>query len=488
MTLPTPASADAVPPPPAAGGLRMMSGLRRRLLVLIIAPLILLALVNAWIEYRSAESASGAQDQQLQALLPLLADSVVVDPDAATRPPALMLAPAIEQFLEGRRATTGYAIADAQGRLYHGEAWLLTPAPEGREPTLDTREMAGLVWRVARQRQQTVAGELILAVGDASTPRQHWVRAILLKVLLPHLVILAAAGFAVMWAVDRALKPLLDLTGAVERRSPQDLAPIDDRDTPREVRPLVAALNRLLALSHDQAEHQRRFIADAAHQLRTPLAGLQSQVEAWAQAARRIVPPGASGSMLVPVDQIDKLRSATRRTSQLAHQLLALSRAEARSMASQPMEPVDLRQLCESQLEAHLDLALGREIDLGLDVRPAVVPGHDWLLRELLANLVNNAVKYTPAGGTVTIRCGPTPVSGAFVEVEDDRPGVPTEHLPRLLDRFYRVPGTAGEGTGLGLAIADEIARVHRGVLDLAPGAGGRGLRVRLDLPGASQG
>jgi two-component system sensor histidine kinase TctE len=361
--------------PPGGHGLRLMSDLRWRLLVLIIVPLILLALVNAAIEYRSAETASVDQDQQLQAIA--------------------------------------------------------------------------------------------------------------LKVLLPHLVIVAAAGFAVRWAVDRALRPLLDLTGAVERRSPHDLAPIDDRDTPREVRPLVSALNRLLALAEDQAEHQRRFIADAAHQLRTPLAGLQSQVEAWAQAARRIVPPGASGSMLVPVDQIDKLRSATRRTSQLAHQLLALSRAEARGLASQPKELVDLRQLCESQLEAHLDLAVARSIDLGLDVAPAVVPGHEWLLRELLANLVNNAVKYSSPGGTVTIRCGVGGDGGGFLEVEDDGPGVPPEHLPRLLDRFYRVPGAAGEGTGLGLAIADEIARAHRGRLTLGPGAGGRGLRVHLDLPGA---
>jgi two-component system sensor histidine kinase TctE len=206
-------------------------------------------------------------------------------------------------------------------------------------------------------------------------------------------------------------------------------------------------------------------------------------VEAWAQAARRIVPPGSSGSLLVPVDQIDKLRSATRRTTQLANQLLALSRADERTMAGQPMERVALRPLCESLLEAHLDTATAKQIDLGLEAQPASVPGHAWLLRELLANLVDNAVKYTPPGGSVTIRCGPCD-SDAFLEVEDDGPGVPPGQLPRLLERFYRVPGTQGEGTGLGLAIADEIARAHRSQLQLGPGAGGRGLRIRLVLPG----
>ena len=154
-----------------------------------------------------------------------------------------------------------------------------------------------------------------------------------------------------------------------------------------------------------------------------------------------------------------KLRQAVRRTSQLANQLLALSRADARSMQPQPVHRVDLKDLCEDMLQTHLDAATARRIDLGLDAGPAQVMGHEWLLRELLSNLVDNAVKYTQVGGTVTIRCGQRE-GQVYLEVEDDGPGVPQDELPRILERFYRVQGTEGEGNGLGLAIAEEIARV----------------------------
>ena len=139
-------------------------------------------------------------------------------------------------------------------------------------------------------------------------------------------------------------------------------------------------------------------------------------------------------------------------------------------------------------LEQYLDRASARQIDLGLDMAPAgpggfTAQGHEWLLHELLANLVDNAIKYPPEGGTVTISGGLRPGGAAWLAVEDDGPGVPPEERPRLLDRFYRGPGATGEGTGLGLAIADEIARVHRGRLGLGPGADGRGLRVCLEWP-----
>src|SRR4030095_895729 len=182
-------------------------------------------------------------------------------------------------------AHAAFVIADADGKVLRGEPWLAGWVPTTPEPEFHSEENGGVTWRIVRQRQQTVLGEVVVALADGSDPRQQWARSILFKVLLPNLVLVTAAAFAVGWAVKRALKPLLDLREAVERRSPRDLSSIDETASPEEVRPLVNSLNRLFGLVNAQAESQRRFIADAAHQLRTPLAGLQAQVEAWGPAA-----------------------------------------------------------------------------------------------------------------------------------------------------------------------------------------------------------
>lgn len=183
-----------------------------------------------------------------------------------------------------------------------------------------------------------------------------------------------------------------------------------------------------------------------------------------------------------------KLRQATRRTSQLASQLLALSRVDARSADAAPMQRVDLKHLCEVVLEGQLNAAAAKDIDLGLDATTVHADGYEWLLRELLANLLDNALRYTPQGGSVTVRCGRDLQDQCpFLEVEDDGPGVPVAERARVLERFYRLPGAGGEGTGLGLAIADEIAHMHHSVLQLAAGSGGRGLRVTLRLAESPQ-
>ena len=456
--------------------LGVTSGLRRRLLIMLIAPLVVLAVANAWLEFRSADNVATQQDQRLLALVPLLADSVIGRSDER---PLLMMAPPVEEFLKERPGSAAFAILDVDGKVLLGESWLAGLVPPDNDPEVHSEEHEGATWRIVRQREPTVFGDLVVAVADGSDPRQQWVRSIVLRVLLPNLVLIAAAAFAVRWAVRQALRPLLALKEAVERRSPRDLSAIDEGASPEEVRPLVESLNRLFGLVNAQAESQRRFVADAAHQLRTPIAGLQAQVEAWAQAAS--VRP-VQGTLALPTDQVYRLRTATRRTSQLANQLLALSRADARAMHSQPQLRVDLKALAEDTLESHLDPATARRIDLGLDAEPVQVMGHEWLLRELLSNLVDNAVKYSHEGGCVTIRCGRRG-SEAFLEVEDDGPGVAAAERPRILERFYRVQGTLGEGNGLGLAIAEEIARVHHSHLQLQAGAAGRGLKVTLPFP-----
>jgi two-component system sensor histidine kinase TctE len=463
------------------------SGLQRRLLFMLLLPLCVLVLVSAWFDYQSADNAALQKDRQLLQLVPLLADSVLAPAMELGSPPLLLMAPPVEEFLKAHPGFVGYAITSPDGTLLYGDSWLAGANPATREPEFRSEENNGVTYRIVSQRVYTSGGEVVLVLADGSDPRQQWMYSVLYKVLLPNVVLIIAAAFAVNWAVRRALRPLLAIKDAVERRSPRDLSALDEESPPEEVRPLVQSLNRLFGMVNAQAESQRRFVADAAHQLRTPLAGLQAQVEAWAQAANAASAKSAKGTsgattITLRTDEVNRLRNATRRTSQLANQLLALSRADTQAMDAQPLSRVDLKDLCANMLEVHFDAAMARHIDLGLEAEPAQVMGHEWMLRELLSNLLDNAIKYTPEGGAVTIRCGQR--GGAnFMEVEDDGPGVVQGERHRVLERFYRLPGSPGEGNGLGLAIASEIAHMHHSQLELACGANARGLRVGLVFP-----
>ena len=486
----------------------MTANLRNRLLLLLVLPLCALALLGAWMDWRSAAEAATQHDQRLSRLLPVLADSVLPPPQEGEEP-LLLLAPLMSEFLRqkpGQATYTGYSVHDGDGQLLLGDAWVTGALPSTHAPEFFSKEFGGITYRIAVQRTPASPGmgELVVALADGSDPRQQWLQQLLWRVLLPNLILVAGAALAIHWAVRRAFKPLLALAEMVEHRSPRDLSAIDEAASPQEVRPLVHSLNRLFALVNAQAESQRRFVADAAHQLRTPLAGLQAQVEAWALMARAAAQPAPADPEYKPnqplaqqtrapvaitlgVGEIEKLRAATRRTSQLAHQLLALSRADARSLQAQSPERVDLQDLCEILLEQFLDAATAKSIDLGLEAAPAHATGHGWLLRELLSNLVDNAIQYTPPGGSVTIRCGRQGegTGPAFLQVEDNGPGVPVAEQLRVLQRFYRLPCSGGEGTGLGLAIADEIARAHGAVLALGSPDQGCGLRVTVVFVGA---
>ena len=571
--------------------------IQRRLLLMLIVPLALLALLNGYMDYRSADNSASEQDQQLLRLVPLLADSIIAVGAHSGDPPVLLLAPPVEEFLKEREGLVSYKVYTPKRKLLHGDDKLPSVVPLTQEPEFFNQEVKGVNYRMVVQRVPSVAGDVIVEVADASDPRKRWLQQVLVKVLLPNLFLIAVVGLGISWAVQRALRPLRDLILAVERRSPRDLNSIDERSSPEEIRPLVTSLNRLFGMVNAQAESQRRFVADAAHQLRTPLAGVQAQIEAWSESVKRqqqdvraaqrgsvaaghssgvagaaggvsgeegarqasalttsvgaadnvLVAAGAGtvamaqagegvraraahspdagpteGSAVgaatgndarlvwsevlqkevvqVPLEELNRLRAATRRTSQLVHQLLSLSRADADVLEVQHMQAVDLKDLCETLLEQHLDAAAIKNIDLGLDVTPVRVMAHALWLRELLSNLIVNALHYTPEGGVVTLRCGvqstaprqarwsmtpDKPQRRPFVEVEDNGPGIPREEREHVFERFYRMPGTKGEGTGLGLAIAREIAHRHQSDLVLSDGmpheqGGGHGLRVTL--------
>ena len=303
----------------------------------------------------------------------------------------------------------------------------------------------------------------------------------LLLAALPALGMLVVLALMVHIALRKTVLPWLSLAQSVQARAPKDLRPMHTAaNAPTEVRAMTEALNTLLARASAENDAQQRFIADAAHQLRTPLAAVQSQVEAWALMAQS----APDQRIVLLAAQVDHLRSATRRTTQLANQLLVLSRVDSGLAPSESMQRVDLQSLCETLLAFFLDSALAKNIDLGLEAMPAHVTGHEWSLRELISNVLDNAIKYTPAGGQITLRCGrctnAVHAGDVYVEVEDDGPGVSVGEYTRLTRRFYRAPGVQGPGTGLGLAIAQEIAQAHGAKLQFGAGIGEKGLRVQL--------
>ena len=487
----------------AASSPSMMAGLRSRLLVMLLVPLVILLCLSAWLDIRAAGTAAVQQDLGMQRLSALLASSIVAEGAKPDDPPIVLLTPAIEDFIKAREGQAEWGVATIDGRVIIGPSWLSTPTPATAEPEFHSEQAGGVVYRIMAQRATTAAGEYVLLLADGSNARQSWLRSLLLKVLLPNGLLIAAVVFAVSWAVQRALKPLTDITRAVEQRSPRDLSELDAMQSPLEVRPVVNSLNRRFGLVNAQSESQRSFIADAAHQLRTPLAGLQAQVEAWVQRVdifkennRLTGADIAQSAITLRAEELIRLRDATRRTSQLATQLLALSRADAHAGGHAAMQSVDIAQLCADVLEQQLDHAMQRGIDLGLEIdRSAalIIQGHEWLLRELLTNLCDNAIRYTsvahpslPSAGQVTLIAKPHK-GGVLLQVRDNGAGIATQERGKVLRRFYRVQGTRGEGNGLGLAIAQEIAKLHASSLvlsDAQTAAAGntRGLLVSVYL------
>jgi len=242
---------------------------------------------------------------------------------------------------------------------------------------------------------------------------------------------------------------------------------------------MVGALNDLLGQVEEANSNQQRFLANAAHQLRTPLAGLQAHTEL---ALGQAVPDACR-------IELEQVHLATVRTARLANQLLALARAESAGDREAALEPLDMRRVVEGVADEWVHRGLARDIDLGFDLAEARVRGNEFLLREALANLVHNALEYTPAGGHVTVRTATRRAGDgarAVLEVEDDGPGIPPEQRAQVVQRFYRAPGTAGTGSGLGLAIVSEIAGLHGASVEIGEAtAGGHGCRVSLIFPAA---
>jgi two-component system sensor histidine kinase TctE len=438
--------------------------LRAHLLRLLLPPIAALLAVGAVVAYYpSIEPATQAYDQALVDIGLALGSHVRVGQSEYR----FDLPPAVEQVLRTDRFDSiYYRVISPAGLEIAGDADL--PAPPG-DAIAHNAVHRGQKVRVVSVQTSCGRSACNVLVAETMVKRETLARDLLLQSLFPDFLIALATLVIVWFGVKRGLEPLARLSDEIKARSAGDLRPIDAAGAPEETLPLVGALNGLLDEVSAASRKQQRFLADAAHQLRTPLAGLQAHTEL---ALAQPLPEGCRA-------QLEQVHRATIRTARLANQLLALARAEpgARSVTSS----VDLKGIAGGEADAWVRQSLGRDIDLGFELEPALVEGDAFLLREALSNLVHNALEYSNRGGRVTVRTGR--VNGhAFLEVEDDGPGIAQEERARVLERFYRVPGTPGTGSGLGLAIVREIAASHAASMFIADGSAG-GCRVGITFP-----
>ncbi len=367
-----------------------------------------------------------------------------------------------------------FSVSRISGELLAGQPEMPAPPraiPEGHRVFYYSTVNSERV-RIAALYVPQPNGPVVIQVAETMVKRNRLTREILIGETVPDLMVATMAMVLVWFGILRSLAPLERLRSEIAQRSARDLRPLDGSYAPAEVRPLVGTLNELLGNLRDALDAQQRFTANAAHQLRTPLAGLQTQVEL---ALRQPAPEPMLRSL-------DQLRSATVRAAHLANQLLALSRAEPGGHRPDSLRAIDLRSLAQEAASIWVPRALLKNLDLGFELEPAATVADARLLRDLLDNLIENAIRYTPPGGSITVR---TAIEGAHavLSVEDDGPGIPRDQHEKVFQRFYRIPGSTGDGSGLGLAIVQEIVNAHGARATIDAGLDGRGtlIRVRFD-------
>lgn len=300
---------------------------------------------------------------------------------------------------------------------------------------------------------------------ESEEERHELINRIAWRLVAPALFGLPLLGACVWLATRRGLAPLDTVARQIAERKPDRLQAVTLATAPEEVRPLIDSINSLFKRVEQTIESERRFTADAAHELRTPLAALATQ----AQVVLRARDEGERNHAL------EQLIASSRRASRLVDQLLTLARLDPEIS---PPEAVRLDLLAEETCAMHGVAAMEAGIALELDAVAVTVSGHADMLRILLRNLVDNAIRYTPPGGRVTVAVAP-----GLLSVTDTGPGVPPAERERVFDRFHRLAGQEIEGSGLGLSIVARIAERHGAIVRLSDGEGGKGLRIEIAFP-----
>jgi two-component system sensor histidine kinase TctE len=439
------------------------SSISRQLILWLTVPLTLLALAGVLIHYFNSLAPQVITiDHQLKDASAALVRQMTTDAgDAAP--------PAQGSLDHGIR----YAVRDSSRSLIAGDARL--PAAlrtDGANPVYTTSQIDQHRVRMLSVRIETSAGPRFLTLANELSGGEPAARYGFMSTLLWDFVQLDLTLVLVWAGIQLGLRPLRRLRNEIAERSSLDLRPIAESSVPREVAPLAATLNRLFALLRTTSQSQQQFIADTAHQLRTPLTGMLAQLDL-------LMAEPASKQFQ---QRLAMLQTGLKQLSHSTNQLLSLARADAAVSGTARKQDVDLRKLAGDVAAKFFDRALKANIDLGVDLHPAVVSADPSLLDDLIGNLIDNALQYTPGGGHITVSAG-VRAGRVFLSVEDNGPGIPEADRQRVRQRYVRLPNSPGHGSGLGLAIVDDIARLYDADLTIESGANGAGTRVSIQFP-----
>lgn len=487
--------------------LRRARSIRGRLFVYLLLPLVLLLVASIWADHKTyVTPLYDAYDRALSHMAVAIAGHLVrgqdgqlhlekpefgppplhfpgagpPPPDHASndhgRPPAPFNArggPFWRRLFPGARESFLYRVSLPDGRTVLGDQGL--PIPSGGNAddfSYGDATYKQLVLRIASYRTQIKGQAVIISVGETVHRRNHAVHRLDTIIGISDGIQLLLVLGLCLFGITVALRPINRLRERIAHRPPQSLQPLSLDPVPSEVRPLVQSLNALLATVRDAAQAQQHFLANAAHQLRTPLTGLKAQLEVLASETHD----------QAQQERITRLGGSVDRLAHTANQLLALARAEPSANSPGDFTEVQLETLIGTVADAMLDRAIAHNIDLGAACEPAQVHGVHWLLHELLINLVDNAIRHTPDGGRITLHCG-LHGDAPYLEVEDSGPGILPAERVRVRERFYRAAGSDGQSSGLGLAIVEEIARSHHARFEILDAHEGTGARMRVTFP-----
>lgn len=454
------------------------NSLRGKLLVWLLLPLLSLWLLGAVVAYfMSINFTNVAYDRALFDSTRSLGEQVKVA-DGHTR--VELPYSALQMLLSDEHDKVYYRVSGRDGRAVSGEPDLPRPPDDTQigVPILHDGKLHGKSLRIASLFMIPV-GELngrtvLVQVAETLNKRNILAGEILTGMLLPQLALILIAALIVWFGVARGLLPLQQVRREIASRSHRDLSPLAESNSPEEVQTLIHAINELMGRLDQTLGAQQRFIADAAHQFRTPLAGLKAQTDL----ALRQTDPKQQRHAL------EQLSVSTARTVRLINQMLALARVEPGADKALELHALDLDALAREAAMEWVPLALKKSIDLGYEGPNSAAPitGDALRLRMLLDNLIDNSLRYSPAGSSVTLRVA-AEAGGIVLSVEDSGPGIPAEERDKVFQRFYRVLGNEAEGSGLGLAIVQEIAHLHDARVEIATPDSGKGTEVRVAFP-----